>query len=362
MAKLIGSTRSENFDENLFISNEYSWFYYIASDCAELEQLIVKMAEQYCEGCKLYAVFGDDAQLALAACAIDTALTKRALVRDRDNLVMDFEGNAAHSPAIEDRARAFTAFDCSFSVLSSPVSELPTFNIPSGKMTNEQHAWLESLSEKSQFNLEQYLVEHAKSEKNIIIRAGAGTGKTYTMISRIGYICYDQNISLQNMADRIVMITFTNEAADQMKERLKSYFRNRYLLSFRVEYLTMISRIEHMQISTIHSYAKHLIARLGAEFGYGTELTITSSQFVRRRKASDILDTYVDQKKLERGNAYLGQLGMPAYALRDSIIDFIDKLHSKNVDVASMSAKNFGRFAPDSQQAVYETRTNFDPR
>ncbi len=105
------------------------------------------------------------------------------------------------------------------------------------------------------------------------------------MVSRIGFICYTQSPNLQNMADRIVMITFTNEAADQMKEKLKSYFENCYLLTSQVDYLTMISHIDHMQISTIHSYAKKVIAQLGTEFGYGIDVSITSSEFHRRRKS-----------------------------------------------------------------------------
>ena len=116
---------------------------------------------------------------------------------------------------------------------------------------------------RDRFNFEQYEVEHASTEKNIVIRAGAGTGKTYTMISRIGFICYTQSVPLRKMADRIVMITFTNEAADQMEEKLKIYFRNCYLLTSNPDYLEMISRIDHMQISTIHSYAKNLIAQMG---------------------------------------------------------------------------------------------------
>ena len=42
---------------------------------------------------------------------------------------------------------------------------------------------LKKLSEQSQFNFEQYQVEHAATEKNIVIRAGAGTGKTYLAVA-----------------------------------------------------------------------------------------------------------------------------------------------------------------------------------
>ena len=123
-----------------------------------------------------------------------------------------------------------------------------SFVVFDGQVPEDKKSILDKISGVSQFNVEQYLVEHANPEKNIIIKAGAGTGKTYTMISRIAYICYSQNTSLQSMADRIVMITFTNEAADQMEEKLKAYFRNCYLLTSRREYLDIIAKIDYMQI------------------------------------------------------------------------------------------------------------------
>ena len=167
------------------------------------------------------------------------------------------------------------------------------------------------------------------------------------MISRIGFICYSQNVPLQKMAERIVMITFTNEAADQMEDKLKTYFRNCYLVTSRPDYLDLISRIDHMQISTIHSYAKELIAQLGTSFGYGIDLGITSSEFYRRRKISDLLDAYIRQKQTEYGKDYTDKLGIPVYAIRDSILDFISKLHNKSVNVGAIEPNSFGSLLPD---------------
>ncbi len=123
-------------------------------------------------------------------------------------------------------------FHCSMSVLSAPFDKnMTSFVIPNGSYSSAQKLISKKLSEQSQFNFEQYEVEHASPEKNIVIRAGAGTGKTYTMISRIGLFATHKMFLCRKMADRIVMITFTNEAADQMEEKLKAYFRNCYLLT-----------------------------------------------------------------------------------------------------------------------------------
>lgn len=55
--------------------------------------------------------------------------------------------------------------------------------------------------------------------KNILCLAGAGTGKTHTMIERIVKQVRDNNIDSQS----ILVLTFTNAAAREMKERYLSY-------------------------------------------------------------------------------------------------------------------------------------------
>lgn len=278
---------------------DYSRFYFFGSD-SSLDGVLEEMISQYMQGCKLYGVVTSSQQLVQIATALDTALAKKGLVRNKDNIELNFDHSTLHNPEISINMTSFMAFHCSFSVLNENTLELPKYIcIQNGKFSSQEEVWLKNLSEHSQFNSEQYFVEHADPEKNVVIRAGAGTGKTYTMVSRIGFICYTQSPNLQNMADRIVMITFTNEAADQMEEKLKSYFKNCYLLTSQVDYLTMISHIDHMQISTIHSYAKKVIAQLGTEFGYGIDVSITSSEFHRRRKISDLLDDYIERKKKE---------------------------------------------------------------
>lgn len=323
--------------------HDYSRFYYFCGSDEINSSSVNEMISQYQHGCKLYCVFANKAQMMAAVNAIDAALTQRGLVRNRDNIEIAFEDGKVHSPAAASLGNSFMGFHCSLSVLPGAFDKsISSFVVKNGNYDATQEKILKKLSEQSQFNFEQYQVEHAATEKNIVIRAGAGTGKTYTMISRIGFICYTQNVPLQKMTDRIVMITFTNEAADQMEEKLKVYFKNCYLVTSNPEYLQMISRIDHMQISTIHSYAKNLIAQMGTSFGYGIDLGITSSEFYRRKKISDLLDAYIHQKQIEYGKNYTDKLGMPVYAIRDSILDFIGKLHNKSVNIGAIEPQDFG--------------------
>lgn len=72
------------------------------------------------------------------------------------------------------------------------------------------HKNFENLNEK-QFEAVSYPLE------SVMVMAGAGTGKTTVITSRVMYLITEQNIN----PDRILAITFTNKAAVEMNERIK---------------------------------------------------------------------------------------------------------------------------------------------
>lgn len=81
--------------------------------------------------------------------------------------------------------------------------------------------------------------------KNIIVSAGAGSGKTRVLTERVKYL-------IENGVDpvNIVCITFTNRAANEMKERLAS-----------------VEGAETAFIGTIHSFANHILKDSGKRYG-----------------------------------------------------------------------------------------------
>jgi len=72
----------------------------------------------------------------------------------------------------------------------------------------------------SRLNPEQYAAATSKDLQNLII-ASAGTGKTSTIVGRIGYLL-SQGIKPQE----ILLLTFTNKAAAEMVARVAEYFGN----------------------------------------------------------------------------------------------------------------------------------------
>ncbi|MEX2398141.1 MAG: UvrD-helicase domain-containing protein, partial [Balneolales bacterium] len=65
-------------------------------------------------------------------------------------------------------------------------------------------------------NLEQITDELKQADGNIVIEAGAGTGKTYNLTNRILHQVAEKGVSL----DQILAMTFTDYAAAEMRERV----------------------------------------------------------------------------------------------------------------------------------------------
>ena len=195
-----GIDLSEDNDSESSITNidfhqhDYSRFIYMSPNESFTRQDLDDLVTKYLAGCKIYGVFSDGSQLHALAAAVDSALLSRGIIRNGENLEYAFENSSASIPVLTDASKDFKAFHITLCI-TSQVTNIPTIKISNGCVTEQQISALKTLSGISSFNVEQYLVEHADANKNIVIRAGAGTGKTYTMISRIAFVCYTQNVT-----------------------------------------------------------------------------------------------------------------------------------------------------------------------
>ena len=94
------------------------------------------------------------------------------------------------------------------------------------------------------------------TEGAVLVLAGAGSGKTRVLTSRIAYLVEEKEV----YPSSILAITFTNKAANEMKERLSR----------------MVDGAEKMWICTIHSMCVRILRQYAERIGYNKNFSIYS--------------------------------------------------------------------------------------
>lgn len=92
------------------------------------------------------------------------------------------------------------------------------------------------------------------TEGPVLVLAGAGSGKTRVLTTRISYLVQEKNVP----TSRILAITFTNKAAEEMKERLTK----------------IIGDAGDMWVSTIHSMCVRILRSHIDKLGFDKNFTI----------------------------------------------------------------------------------------
>lgn len=105
----------------------------------------------------------------------------------------------------------------------------------------------------------------------VLLAAGAGTGKTATLVSRCLRLVTEGGVDV----DRLLVVTFTNAAAAEMKQRLREALRARAAESpqdGRLQRQPLL--LESAPISTIHSFCLELVRSHFAELGLDPGVTV----------------------------------------------------------------------------------------
>jgi len=156
------------------------------------------------------------------------------------------------------------------------------------------------------------------TEGPLLILAGAGSGKTGTMTHRIAYMIKDCGINPYN----ILAVTFTNKAANEMKERVED----------------LIGSASGMWLLTFHSACLRILRRHADKIGFSNSFSIYDPVDQKTLVKNIVKELALDDKKFT-----------PAYCL-SVISDCKEK--EKSVEAFLKESGNFG---PSSSAAkVYE--------
>lgn len=111
-------------------------------------------------------------------------------------------------------------------------------------------------------------------DKNIIVSAQAGAGKTQVLVSRIIKLLIENRIDIRDM----LIVTFTNKAANEMKDRIKFQISDiiqnsndeKLIQYFQKQY----TNINQAQISTLHSFGINILRKYFYKLGINPRFKI----------------------------------------------------------------------------------------
>lgn len=156
-------------------------------------------------------------------------------------------------------------------------------------------------------------------DSHLRIIAGAGSGKTRVVTTRIAYLINECHV----YPNKVLAITFTNKAAKEMKERVEGILGD-------------VSRA--VNISTIHSFCVRLLREDILELGYPRNFTILDSD---------------DQKSILRDAYKQLHIDVKSYSY-NSVLSYISGNKTHFID-AAMAKASAGKWASEQVKAdVYE--------
>lgn len=111
---------------------------------------------------------------------------------------------------------------------------------------------LDGLTEEQRLSVE-------RIEGPLLISAGAGSGKTYTLTQRIAYALTERSSGIDDI-EQILAITFTEKAAGEIKARVKSSLQQEALFD-------QVAKVDGAWISTIHAMCSRILRSHALDLG-----------------------------------------------------------------------------------------------
>ena len=146
------------------------------------------------------------------------------------------------------------------------------------------------------------------TEGAVLVTAGAGSGKTRLLTHRIAHLIQDLGVPAYN----VLAITFTNKAAEEMKNRLYA----------------LVPEAADIWVSTFHSMCAKILRRHSAVIGYGSNFTIYSQDESERLIKQIVKDLHIEGdtivKSAARGISSAKNDGLTPEQYRDRYLDYDD--------------------------------------
>ena len=143
------------------------------------------------------------------------------------------------------------------------------------------------------FNNEQSLAISAPISKNVLVAAGAGSGKTRTLAEKVFTIIDKGEVK----PSELLVLTFTDNAAHEMRDRIIATFKERGKED-------IAEQVASAHIQTFDSFARFLVVMYADALGISSNVNLVNSDVISAKKSvylDEIFNEYYnDEDKCKR--------------------------------------------------------------
>ncbi|MCH5179793.1 MAG: UvrD-helicase domain-containing protein [Erysipelotrichales bacterium] len=141
---------------------------------------------------------------------------------------------------------------------------------------------------------------------NAIVSAGAGSGKTAVLTERAFNIIKNKEAKV----DELLILTFTNAAAHEMKERIISLLRKE-------NYFEEADQVEGSNVTTFDAYALYLVKKYNYYFDISKNVSIIDENIIKI-KEYEILDGIFEELYLKNDKEFIDMIS--TFVVSDDIV------------------------------------------
>ena len=164
----------------------------------------------------------------------------------------------------------------------------------------------------------------AHREGNLLVSAAAGSGKTAVLVEHVLSLILEENASLSSL----VLMTFTEAAAEEMKERIKKRLEEHLQKAYDKQILREIALLPTANISTIHAFCKRLIEENYADLSIDAHFRIGDTGEMSLLQ-SDILEELLEEEYERKEESFLAFVDQFSMGKKDKgIEELILKLYN----------------------------------
>ena len=144
--------------------------------------------------------------------------------------------------------------------------------------------------------------------KNILVSASAGSGKTFSMIKKLSYLLCEKRIPITSL----LVVTYTNSAGSELKTKLYNELtdvlyqtKDEELVSFLKEQL---DNINNADIGTIHAICRKLIIKYFYELELSPDFKLLSDKerkYLLELSVKEVFDKHILENDADFYNLYI---------------------------------------------------------